>query len=706
MENAALNPPLSPRPNPPSAISGASQNIKLNPADVLADLVDSWTNPDISSQLQQLRDTLSPIIDFDSVSVMLHEPLGNVMRAYAVGTDLPTSFAPGKPYGQDECPQATVWRTQQPILIGDTQQDTRFPHSERLYRESGLRSYWVLPLTTARQALGALAFSSRQVNAFADCDVEQVQRVAHILAVAVESSLQASQCRELQHQAQRKQDQLETLLDITNSLVAARDLDDVLRRVSTSLHRMIRHDGASLNLYDHANGTYRVIALDALGNGKSIVRFLDHLPADAVFVSMLKTHAPFSREQLDPAEFPNDPTVARVVSRGFISVCSVPIQLEGHVVGALSMGRRQRDAFTPDDLALIGMTGTQLVLAMENARAHDELRALKDKLTEENRYLSDEIRTTHNFEEIIGNSPALRLVLEQVSVVAPTDSTVLIEGETGTGKELIARAIHARSPRRDRPLVKVNCAAIPAGLIESELFGHEKGAFTGAIQQRKGRFELANGGTIFLDEIGDLPRDMQVKLLRALQEREIERVGGTQTIALDVRIISATNIDLMKKVANGEFRSDLYYRLNVFPLRLPPLRERHGDIALLVNWFTQKISRRMRKRIDSIPVESMKALESYAWPGNIRELENVIERAVILSTGSALDVPIAAVQGVVKTPSAGDALASVERDHMVRVLTECQWVLSGAQGAATRLGLKRTTLQSRMGRLGITKPDR
>ncbi len=552
-----------------------------------------------------------------------------------------------------------------------------------------------------------MAFGSRRANAFDACEPQHMRRVARILAVSVESALNLAQSRELQQQAQHKRDQLATLLDITNSLAAARELEDVLREVSSALHRLVKHDAASLNLYDAATGKLRVLALDEKLNGDKIGRFLDAPPAGSVFSKMLETQEPFAREQLDVAEFPNDPTVARVVSRGFVSVCSVPILANDRVVGVLGMGRRRREAFTPDELTMIGMTGTQLVLAIENARANDELRLLKDKLTEENRYLAEEIRSTNNFEEIIGNSPALRRILDQVSIVAPTDSTVMIEGETGTGKELIARAIHDRSPRRERPLVKVNCAAIPAGLIESELFGHEKGSFTGAINQRKGRFELANGGPIFLDEIGDLPRDMQVKLLRALQEREIERVGGTRTISLDVRVIAATNVDLQKMVAEGEFRSDLYYRLNVFPLRLPPLRERQGDIALLVNWFTQKMSRLMRKRIESIPEGAMRALEAYAWPGNIRELENVIERAVILSQGSTLDVPIAALQGPAPPPASGsDALESVEHDHLLRVLTECKWVLSGPNGAATRLGLKRTTLQSRMARLGITRPAR
>ncbi len=674
-------------------------------ADALAELADLLASRDIASQLRQLEAIIGPIIAFDSVSVMLHDPGQNLMRAYAVGTALPTSFRSGNTYALDECPQGTVWQTQQPVMIGDTQQDTRFAHSGRLYRESGLCSYWVLPLTTARKALGALAFGSKRAHAFDDCDPQQLRRVARILAVAVESAVHAARSAELQQQAQRRRDELAALLDITNTLVAARDMEDVLRRVSACLHRVIQHDAAGLGLIDPVTGAHQVMALDAQYSGQAVERFLNLPPADSVHNTIVETRAPFVRARLDAAEFPDDRSVAMAVDRGFVSVCSVPIESQGRLVGALNMARRRHEAFTPDDIALIGMIGAQLVLAIENAQAHDELRALKDRLTEENRYLNEEIRTVHNFQEIIGNSPALGQVLDQVGIVAATDSTVLIEGETGTGKELIARAIHDRSPRRKHPLVKVNCAAIPAGLIESELFGHEKGAFTGAIAQRKGRFELAQGGTIFLDEIGDLPSEMQVKLLRALQEREIERVGGSKTITLDVRVIAATNADLMQKVAEGAFRADLYYRLNVFPLRLPPLRERCGDIALLVNWFTQKISRGMRKRIESVPEQAMRALEAYAWPGNIRELENVIERAVILSQGAVLEVPIAALQAE-PVANEADALEAVEREHMLRVLTECRWVISGPHGAARRLGLKRTTLQSRMARLGIERPQR
>lgn len=342
--------------------------------------------------------------------------------------------------------------------------------------------------------------------------------------------------------------------------------------------------------------------------------------------------------------------------------------------------------------------------------AYREIAELKDKLSEEKLYLQDEIRTEYNFEEIIGESQALKRILKQVETVAPTDSTVLLLGETGTGKELFARAIHNLSSRRERTLVKVNCAAIPTGLLESELFGHERGAFTGAIAQRIGRFELANHGTIFLDEVGDIPLELQPKLLRVLQEQEFERLGSTRTTRVDIRLVTATNSNLAERVDEKQFRSDLFYRLNVFPILIPPLRERREDITLLVRHFVQKYGRRMKRRIDAIPTSAMRALSEYHWPGNIRELENFIERAVILSNGSELQPPLAELAKrkepssmLVGSASYSTTLEEAEREHILRALKAARWVLGGTSGAAARLGMKRTTLQYRMKKLGIRR---
>jgi formate hydrogenlyase transcriptional activator len=361
-------------------------------------------------------------------------------------------------------------------------------------------------------------------------------------------------------------------------------------------------------------------------------------------------------------------------------------------------------AFTPDDAELLMRIAGQVAIAVENALAYREIDSLKDKLASEKLYLEDEIRTEHNFEELIGASPSFKRILKQVETVAPTDSTVLIRGETGTGKELIARAIHFLSARKERTLVKINCAAIPSGLLESEIFGHEKGAFTGAIAQRIGRFELANKGTLFLDEIGDIPVELQPKLLRVLQEQEFERLGSARTQKVDVRLIAATNADLEQMVADKKYRSDLYYRLNVFPIMIPPLRERPEDIPALTRFFTQKYARRLKKRIEAIPSEVMAALTSYRWPGNVRELEHFIERAVVLTQGADLEVSLSELKSSAPAiPANISTLEDAERGHIVRALDETSWVIGGPNGAAARLGMKRTTLQSKMQKLGISR---
>jgi formate hydrogenlyase transcriptional activator len=410
---------------------------------------------------------------------------------------------------------------------------------------------------------------------------------------------------------------------------------------------------------------------------------------------------------IDTARFPSE-IGHLLMAEGVKSTCSVPLISHGRALGTLSIGSLQKDAYRQDDADLLSKVGNQIALAVENALAFREIDALKNKLEEEKLYLQEEIRTEYNFEEIIGHGPTLVRALQDVETVAPTDSTVLIFGETGTGKELIARALHNLSARRNHTLVKVNCAAIPTGLLESEMFGHEKGAFTGAVEQRKGRFELANHGTIFLDEVEEIPLELQPKLLRVLQEQEFERLGSSRTIRVDVRIVVATNADLAQMVAEKKFRSDLYYRLNVFPVTLPPLRERPEDIPLLVHFFAQKFALQMKKRIEKIPTETMAALTAYGWPGNIRELQNLIERGVILSRGSVLEIPLSELkEPAITTAVRNDGpstLEAVEREHILQVLRDTGWVVGGPAGAAVRLGMNRTTLNHRLGKLGIKRP--
>jgi formate hydrogenlyase transcriptional activator len=405
-------------------------------------------------------------------------------------------------------------------------------------------------------------------------------------------------------------------------------------------------------------------------------------------------------------------------AEGLQSVCCVPRITQGNTFGSLNLASRGLDAFPPQDVELLQQVAAQIAIAVENALAFKEIDALKNKLAVEKLYLEEEIRSEFNFEEIVGESPVLKRALAQVELAAPAGTTVLLLGETGTGKELFARAIHNLSPRRDRTFVKINCAAIPSGLLESELFGHEKGAFTGAIAQKVGRFELADRGTLFLDEVGDLPLELQPKLLRVLQEQEFERLGGTRTTRVDVRVVAATNSDLSKLVAERAFRSDLYYRLNVFPIQIPALRERPEDIPLLVRYFVQRFSRSLNKEVEYIPADAMDALSNYSWPGNIRELENLLERAVLLSPGKELRVPLSELKSATLVASAGadsssslpsptapvSTLEEAERQHILRALKQTQWRIAGPKGAAVLLGMKRTTLQARMRKLSIRRP--
>jgi len=385
---------------------------------------------------------------------------------------------------------------------------------------------------------------------------------------------------------------------------------------------------------------------------------------------------------------------------------SIPLLSRGSELGFLVVGRFDESGFGEDDIEFLTQVAGHVAMVVDNSLAHRRIAHLTEKLTPENIYFEDEIPSEANFEEIVGRSAALRSLLRQVETVAPTDSTVLIYGDTGTGKELIARALHNLSARHACPFVKLNCAAIPTGLLESELFGHERGAFTSAVAQRIGRFELANRGTIFLDEIGEIPLELQPKLLRVLQEREFERLGSSRTLTTDARLIAATNRDLGALVQEQKFRSDLFYRLNVFPVRVPPLRERREDIPLLVQHFVQRFSKRMNRSIESVPKQGMDALVNYSWPGNVRELENVIERAVILSSGPELRVPVAELSRPALCADSWkpQTLEEAERAHILATLKKTRWVLAGPNGAAIRLGLNRSTLQFRMKKLGIVRP--
>jgi formate hydrogenlyase transcriptional activator len=396
----------------------------------------------------------------------------------------------------------------------------------------------------------------------------------------------------------------------------------------------------------------------------------------------------------------------RAYGHGFRSLCTLPLAVRGKSLGAITVGSLSSGQYGEDDTEFLMEVANQIAVAVENMQLHEETAAMRARFEAEAVYLQEEIKTEHNFEEIIGQSAKVRELLRKIEQVAPTDSSVLIRGETGTGKELLARAVHDRSKRKDRSLVKVNCGSIPSGLVESEIFGHEKGAFTGAIQQRIGRFELANGGTIFLDEVTELPLDTQVKLLRVLQEGEFERVGSSKTIKVDVRVIAASNRDLNEVVRKGSFRADLYYRLNVFPLESPSLRERKSDIPLLVNFFLSRFGKKLGKDVRGVAQKSMESLTSYSWPGNVRELQNVIERAVVLARGPVVHIDDSLLQSETGAAevSAIDTLENNERSHILRALEKTNWVIHGKKGAAELLGINPSTLRSRLEKLAIKKP--
>jgi formate hydrogenlyase transcriptional activator len=496
-----------------------------------------------------------------------------------------------------------------------------------------------------------------------------------------------------------------TLIEVTNDVVTKRDLAELRTAIAPNVRRVVPHDHTNLYLFDE-QGRLGPFVIDPSA-----------LPWPEYLATEIHPEAEPYRSRIAPLDRAVDIDVqhadptgwealhAHVTASGVKRICNAPLSAPHRVLGVLSMGRLTSDPFTKDELDRVTHVARQIAIALENAMAFEQIATLKDRLAHENIYLQEEIRGTHRFEEIVGESKALRRVLDEISTVAATDSTVLLLGETGTGKELLARAVHAASDRRSRALVTVNCTTSPAGLLESEWFGHERGAFTGAVSQKVGRFELAHQSTLFLDEIGDVSLELQSKLLRVLQEHEIERLGSTRTIRVDFRLIAATNRNLEEMVGKREFRSDLYYRLNVFPVRIPPLRERREDIPPLVFYFAQQFAKRLRKSIESVSRESMELLCRWSWPGNIRELQNVIERAVILSRGPVLTVARAEFDTMAPAaPTAAITLEDAEREHIVRALAETNWVIGGPRGAAARLGLKRTSLVSTMRRLQIVRP--
>jgi formate hydrogenlyase transcriptional activator len=658
---------------------------------------------DLSELFRDLARCLHQVVSFDFLALILYDPTRNVMRLHILESTLPTPAEVGTETLPEDTPAGLVVQTQQPLVSHNIDQETRYPQIMQILRESRVKSFCALPLTTAQRRVGVLGFGSVREGAYRDADLQFLERVAAQVAVAVDNALNFQSVQSYQSQLARERDRLRLLLEVNNAVVSNLDLRELMAAIAGCLRRVLHHDYTALSLFDPPTGQLRLHALH-FPRGKGLVQEEMLLPlegtaAGEVFASrkpLLVGPSNMDRFHADVAR--------RFIDEGLRSSYIVPLVTANQTLGTLSFASLREGAFTQEDVDLLAQVASQIAIAIENALAYREIAELKNKLAEEKLYLEEEIRTEHNFEEVVGESPALMRALSQVETVAPTDSTVLLLGETGTGKEVLARALHNLSRRHERTFVKVNCAAIPTGLLESELFGHEKGAFTGAITQKVGRFELAHGGTLFLDEVGDIPLELQPKLLRVLQEKEFERLGSNRTIKVDVRLVAATNRDLAQMVEEHLFRSDLYYRLNVFPIRVPPLRERAEDIPLLVRYFVQKYARRMDKRIETVPGEKMEALLRYHWPGNVRELENLIERAVILSPGLALQIPLSELQSQTEPGSeALTTLVAAEREHILRALRETNWVVGGPRGAAARLGMKRTTLQSRMRKLGIAR---
>jgi formate hydrogenlyase transcriptional activator len=710
--------------SPPEPVAAAPLEHSRRQLEALLEVAESIAqHRDLAALFHDLAERLHCVVDFDFLTLVLHDPDRNVMRLHILETRLPTPVKTGSESPVEGHPSGWVWQSQQTFVVTDTEEDHRFPDFLQRLREVGVRSLAMVPLTTAQHRLGAMGFGRLVPQVITETELRFMQRVGSQVAVAVDNALNFQTSQAYQIQLARERDRLQVLLDVNNILVSTRELNELFRGIVTSLEKVIHHDYTSLALRDSASGLLKIHALDFSSRpglfDQEITVPLESTPSGICFT----TAQPLLARGAEIDRFSNE-IIRALRAEGVQTICCVPLITQGRTFGTLNLASRREDAFPHQDVELLQQVATQIAIAVENALAFKQIDKLKDKLAEEKLYLEEEIRSEFNFEEIIGDSPALKRALAQVELVAPAGTAVLITGDTGTGKELIARAIHNLSPRRERTFVKINCAAIPSGLLESELFGHERGAFTGALAQKIGRFELADRGTLFLDEVADLPLELQPKLLRVLQEQEFERLGSNHTQRVDVRIVAATNGDLAKLVAERAFRTDLYYRLNVFPIHIPALRERPEDVPLLVRYFVQKFSRRLNKAVSYVPAEAMEALAGYSWPGNIRELENFIERAVLLSPGKELRVTISELKPVAVAADAGAdssssstslssstsantpiaTLEDTERQHILRALRQTEWRIAGSKGAASILGMKRTTLQARMRKLGIRRP--
>lgn len=654
--------------------------------------------------LQALPSTLDDLLPANTFTV-IHENGSHSASSLVIDSGTRESLDPPHLSLRGEPESFLVSEQQGPLVIPSVIEETRFSDILEWFHSHGDRSLCVLPLRTPLRRLGAICAGRSFENAFSEDEVALLALAADHAALALDDWLNFAASEQVRLQLEDERTRLKLILNLNNSVVSNLDLKQVIQSISPSIRKMMQIDAVVLMLPASEGQGLELYALD-FPDGKGHIRPGAVISWESLSGATFRTGTPWVGDISDhsPQYFRQGPPFQEEVQ----ALCLVPLVRCGRTLGVLAVARLRKDSFAKPDVDFLLQIAGQIAIAIDNALSYRKISELSDKLAQEKLYLEDEIRSELNFEEIIGNSAALRRVLRQVEAVAPTDSTVLIYGETGSGKELIARAVHKLSKRSSDAFVKLNCAAIPTGLLESELFGHEKGAFTGAIAQRVGRFELASKGTIFLDEIGEIPLELQPKLLRVLQEREFERLGSSRTLHSDARLIAATNRDLYAMVGNQKFRSDLFYRLNVFPIYVPSLRERKEDIPFLVRHFVEHYGRLMKKHLDTISSETMNSLVRYSWPGNIRELQNVIERAVILSSGTTLKVPLADLKPRSATNGGSNGavtLEEMERRHILSVLDQTHWVLSGPQGAAATLGMKRPTLQFRMRKLGISRPD-
>jgi formate hydrogenlyase transcriptional activator len=664
------------------------------------------SQPNVNAVLQSLAALLSSVVRFESVGLLLYDEARQSLTLHAleggahdpgveIGTEIPyVGTAVGRAIEE-----------QVPVFVPDAKLEMmKTPEFAPRINPAALHSAYVFPVSTSRKKLGALIFGTPEQSEFGAEDVELMTSVAQHVSVAVENALTNDAAETYQNELAHERDRLSLLLEINNHVVTKLEINELFRAASASIRRYFANDFTSFWLFEERSNRLKCIVLDFPGT-RGFLGEVSIAEVSEADLERLRTRRP----NVVPASeigrlHPVFESVLKAES--IVTLATVPLITTTGPIGIMTLGSRRASSFEQADLELLAQVGNQIALALDNALAYGRLTASRDRLEEERLYLESEIRSEYNFEDIVGKSAPLQKVLEQVSIVAPTDSTVLLHGETGTGKELIARAIHNLSSRRAHTFVRLNCAAIPSGLVESELFGHEKGAFTGALMQKRGRFELADGGSLFLDEIGDIGLELQPKLLRAVQEQEFERLGSTKTIHVDVRVIAATHRDLSAMIQDGKFREDLFYRLNVFPIEIPPLRERSEDIPLLVHYFVSKLSGRMRRTIKTIPKQAMEALVNNPWRGNVRELANFIERAVILTRGQELNVPIAELRSTSGSNAVPvSSFQQVERKTIIDALKAASGQISGKGSAAERLGLKRTTLQNKMRRLGIEKND-